>query len=1169
MVDVLVTTRVVKPGVYIGRINRPTPTGLTGFVRLPNYVGKGSRLRTVFNSPIRRSYLNDVAVTFPNTSPHLVALAQPALPDQNVAQLFDSNGRIVPSSKWRFLESTPGSGIFNQVLLLPEAFQIGVTYQLSYQSTSRTIRDELPFDEIREVRFIGDTENQERYEEFVHFYIPISITAPTAAATNDASAATDLGFQPAQITGTAAGPFAFAGGEILNVTINGNAHVVTFVVGATTTAASAAAQINAVISADGIAIVETGDFITIRSLSYLPGTSSVLVAAGTANAILGTTGAQFPTAAMVTATFTTAGFARRIDAGVNSLFMGVQAASTSAHLYNRRYRITLGAPVAGDIPATVDVIQDSGSSIPAVVSGAAITAAQLVGASSVGVAPQLPLHTDLETAAAALTGTKIEFTLGDGFTVTASFTDITGDTVVFILDDSAGPANVVGGEIFEVSSVGPAAIQVDSAVLNTVQHNSFSAVGSGLVTNAGTPSWGVSIGGAAAGDGLPSLRANAAFTGTHNKRYLLVCTASGGGVGARTASFAWQGWGEVGDLEHEGATRTFTIAEATGTNNNVNLGNGVLLDFAFDSGGGAGNFSVDDAFWFQANADRVYITAKDDRSYVVDVASVSATGAVNNVSVQYQTGTPEGGFDLVATTGAAGELALPGNVLLWLRNIGSQTTAANRFALNDQWTFDTVNDDVVDWSLTVRTSETIDVATQLFTDTLGVITGTAGLRYVILSNVPTSILYIMDTVTGALITTFSTFPGTPHVAFSTAPTNAITIAYEHIGLEPAPSALYNVTANIVREATLYDTPIRVLSFEEAQNLLGPSATTNDLMIAAELALEDNNAFGAYFTQAFDSDGDGVITTLDINQAIASSEDTRALTDVIVLNSFASLSSALENNEKMNDPFERGERALWVGTPVGTLIGDEDTAGTLVFLARRSLQVFGNNPAHGTRVLVANNQATKTIELTDGTQVSVTLDGSFIAAAIAARNASFDDPGETLLRKNLFGFDTMEVFTEPEELQLVAASIIWCSNQGSVDVPVFRIEESTTVDRSSDDNNEISVAINQKQFVTREVRESMDGALVGIVPPSEQAGVAIVQTFLVEKLISLVSRGIIGPYQDDSGSDRPIDPNVDVEVFRARDSRTLYHFKYFWFGRYPIKRLFGLFSVDRKFFGQQV
>ena len=1159
MPDVLVTTRVVKPGVYIGRINRPTPTGLTGFVRLPCCVGRGSRLRTVFNAPLRRSYLSDVLVPFPSTSPHLVTLAQPALNDQTIAQLFDSTGRIVPASKWRFVESTPDSGVFNQILLLPEAFDISATYTLSYQSTSRTIQDELPFDDVREIRFVGDTENQELYEEFVHYYLPVATTDPEPDLSNAFSSSTSVGFEPAQVTTTNAAPYAFVGGEVLDLDINGTNYSVTFA-STDTTAALVAAAINAVISSDGLAVESPTDFITIRLDSNDPGISAVEVNAGTANAILGLASAQFPTAPMVIAGFTSAGYVRPVSGVVSPAAMGVASTSGSAHPYNRRYRVTLGAPAAGDIPATITVIQDSGASFPEVAAGASIAASALMGPTAVGTQPQLPLHS---TNVSAGLGTDVEFTGGVGSVTTVEFTDVTGDLIEFILDDDS--SSIVGGEVFEVTGLGPASIELDSALGNTEQHASFSAVGDGVLTRTGSPSWSVSMASGAAGTGVPSLRADAVYTGTRNRRYLLVCTASAGAPGSRTASFVWQAWGEVPDLEYNGSSRTFTINEATTTNENISLGNGVLLSFDF----GTGNFTVNDAFWFQATADRLFVTAKDDRDYVIDVSAVGTSGSANTVTVQYQTGTPEGGFDLVQSVGPAGSLPLPGNVTLWLRNVGSQSTLANRFAINDQWTFSTVNEDVIDWSLTTRESEIIDIPTQLFTDTLGVITGTVGLRYIVLDNIATQVLYIRDTVTGALISSFSTFPNQPYIAFATPPTNPIEVYYEHIGREPSPSALYNVTANIVREASLYNTPQKVFSFEEAQDLLGPSATTNDLLIAAELILNDNNAFGAYFSQAYDSDGDGVISTLDINNAIEATEDVRDLTDITVLNSFASLSKSLENNEKMNDPFERGERALWVGTPIGTQIGDGNIPGTLVYLSQRTLQVFGENPAHGTRVLVGNTEATKTISLTDGTAIEVTLDGSFIAAAIAGRNASFDDPGETLLRKNLFGFDSMKTYEEPEELRLNAASIIWVSNQGTDDAPVFRIEESTTVDRSSDDNNEISVAINQKQFVTREIRDSMDSAIIGVVPPSEQAGVAIIQSFLVEKLASLVARGIIGAFQDDAGNDRPLDPNSDVEVFRAKDQRTLYNFKYFWHGRYPIKRLFGLYSVDRKFFGQSV
>lgn len=1153
MADTLVTTRVVKPGVYIGRINRVAPTGTTGFIRLPCYVGRGSRLRTVFNDPIRRSYLSDVTLAFPTAAPHIVALAQPAVNDQTISRLFRSDGIIVPNSKWQFVESTPGSGVYNEILLAPEAYDANTTYALDYQSTSRLIQDALPFSELREIRFVGDTENQELYTEYTDFFIPITITPPTAAVANAYSSAASKGFSPAEVTGTLPGPFVF-GVDTLALNVNGNPYIVPLA-GALTVAETVAA-INAVISADGVALA-SGNFVTIRSLSFDPAISAVSVTGGSAAFILGLVGAQFPTFPMVVSGYTTAGHFRKLS-GTGSPAVGVRSTSTANHGKNRRYRIAFGAPGV-TIPATVSILLDSGAAFAEVAAGGPVSASGFFGAVGSGTQPQLPFHSTVAT-----TATSIAFASPGGVS-TFAFTDITGDLVEIILDDTG--AVVTGNEIYEVTLVGPSSIDVDSAVANTAQWSSFSAVGTGVLsqTNVATVSSSTTISGALVGTGSVALRANSDYSGLSNRRYALVCTASAGGPGSRTASFAWQSWGEI-PVEYNGGTRTFSISEALGTNSNVSLGNGVILDLTF----GASNFAVDDTFFFQANANRIFVTAKDNRHYILDVAAIGTDGSGNNTATfTFQSGTPEGSFGLQAVTGAGGDFFLASNIRLRARNIGAGTTTSNRFVVGDEWTFDTVSSDVIDWSLTSRLTETIST-TQFYTDVLGVITGTVGLKYVVLQHVPTSILYIRDTVTNALLSSYSIpQPTQPYVAFTTAPTNPIEIRYEYIGAEPSPGNIYYVTANTLRPLDLYETPIKALSYDEAAQILGPSATTNDLLIMAQLALDDNNAFGAYFCQARDIDGDGVVTTVDINRAIKATEDNHTMTDVIVLNSFNSLSAALSNNEKMNDPFLRAERALWVGAPVGTRIGDTDTPGTLVYLATRTLQVSGENPAHGTRVLVGNVAGTKTITLTDGTNIKVNLDGSFIAGAFAARNAGFEDPGETLLRKNLFGFDSIDVYSEPNELQLNAASIVWVSNQGSDTTPIYRIEESTTVDRSSDDNNEISVAINQKQYVTREIRTDMDASLISIVPPSEQAGVAIIQTFLVEKLQSLVARGIIGAYQDENGNARPIDPNTDVEVFRSRDSRTLYVIKYYWYGRYPVKRIFGTYSVDRKFFGQSV
>lgn len=1268
MVDVLVTTRTTRPGVYIGRVNRAAPTGLTGYARLPCYVGKGSRLRTVFNQPIRRSYLSDVLLSFPTVSPHVVALAYPAVNDQIVARLFRSDGVMVPASKWQFVELTPGSGLYDGVLTAPEAFDVNVQYYLDYQSTSRLILDVVPFTDTREVRLVGNTENQDLYDEYVNYYVPITVSLPSANLLNAFSANADNGFSPAEVTASILTPFTYtfpAGTEVFTVVVNGVTFTHTFDIAAGLTTTEVVAIINAItgFSAEAEAIVNTapGSF-TIRSKNFDPAASFVEVSAGTANLILGTqskpaavtntTGSatyavliadhfivdinysSFEVVFAADATITVAAVVARINAfaglsveglavvnvdntftirsndmtSAGTVVIGAGAAnvalgfgavpplqdglrfpqktmaltagcarpvagssgrpatlgvkkivSTSSHNYNRRYRITLGAKTA-DIAATIEVLPDSGASLPEIIGSNAdfITGTSVFGLAATGTQPQLPIYSTFGTAEA------LNFVNGVGANTEVVFTDITGDVVTFMLDDTNTVATTT--DVYEVTLLAPSKIEIDSATANTKQHASFSAVGSSVIVQDAAPSPnGTTVTGAVAGTGTISTRADAEFVGLSNTRYALVCTVKAGSAGAFTATFVWQSWGEAEYIQ----TGTFNISEVAGTNLSQDLNDGVLISLDF----GASNFTVNDIFWFQANAARAFVTAKDDRDFILEVAAVGQDLTVttdNMVTFQYQTGTPEGGFGLKSASGSDGKLFFPGVINLRARNIGSQVSVADRFVLGDKWTWSTVCTNVLDWSLTALTTETMD-PTQVYTDSLGVITGTVGMFYVVLNAVPTfpdGLLYVRDAVTLELLSGVQHSPTQPYISFVTMPTNAIEIRYETTGAEPAPGALYYVTANTVRSIDLYNTPIRALSYDEASALLGPSATTNDLLIMAQIALDDNAATGAYFCQARDTDGDGLITNVDVAVAVEATEAEHNLTDVVVLSTFGALSAALANNEKMNDPFERGERALWVGTPVGTAIGDENTAGTLTFLARKTLQVYGSNPAHGKRVLVANNEVTKTITLTDGTQVVVTKDGSFLAGAIAALNASFSDPGETLLRKNVYGFDSINTYSEPEQLLLIGAGIIYVNNVGDATSPVFRVEESTTVDRSSDDNSEISVAINQKEYTTRVIRTQMDTGLISIVPPSEQAGVAIIQTFLVEILTGMVANGLIGPYTDDSGNARPLDPEEDVKVFRATDSKASYNFQYWWNARYPVKRLYGLFSVDRKFFGTQ-
>jgi hypothetical protein len=1073
MADILTTTRATKAGVYIGRVFRPTPAGLAAFSRVPCLVGKGNRLQTVFNQPIRRSFRNNVAIDFSPTSPHIATLSYAARNDQTVAKLYKSTGQPVPQNQWSFTESTPNAG-YNQVLIVPEVFDANADYFIDYQSTSATIRDELPFNELREIRFIGDTESQDRYVENRNYYIPITLSTTVAGVLNADTGNNhynDRDFTtPAIASGTNNGSAVLT---VLAGTFTGDySRLYTVTVTGVNTTVDASVKIT---------LLSGGNSVEAPS----PVHTSLAVPVGQV--------VNFPTpGGTSTDTFT--------DPATGDV-VTLQLADTST--------TGTGDTISGTAPTMT--LTDAGGTFTATDVGRYIT---ISGATT-------PANNGSFLIAGYTSGTVITYTNASG--VAEAFTG------------TYSIPNVSTGDVFTFAGLGPSLIEVAGEVLNTNQFSTIGAV-TETVTNASV---------------ALTIRNDASYTGTNNRNYHVQCTAAAGVSPSRTATFVWTGYGENPVTEG-----TFSISEAAETNLERTLENGIKVDLDF----GSVNFVVGDKFTFTATAARSLITAKDSRNYTLTVQSAAA----GTVSLQYVTTTPEGSFAIVPVT-TNGSLRLPGGVDLRVRNIGT-LTGQNRYVAADEWTFSTVDEEVIDWTLKTRVEETIS-STEFFTDMLGTVTEVVGATYIIIQNIPSNILYVKDAVTGDMLTA-TALTDQPIIWFINRPDNNVKVSYEYSGIEPSPGQLYYITANILRPDELYNVPVLSLTYDDASRLLGPSATNNDLLIAAEIALNDNGAPGIYTCQAKDSDSDGVISSVDINNAVLATENNNKLTDVIVLNGNTSLSTALTSNEKMNDPFERKERALWVGLPVGSTIGNTDSAGTVAFTAKRTLQVYGDNHAHGTRVLLANSRAVKTITLTDGTQTDVTLDGSFIQTAIAAKNASFTDPGSTILRQFISGFKSINVFTEPEEYQLQELSVLYVSNQGSSDAPVFRIEESVTVDTSAPDNNEISVAINQKQFVTKQVRETMENALIAVVPPSEAAGVAIVRSFLVGKLVDMIGKGLIGPYTDDSGNSRTIDPSVDVEVFRDRTDKTLYHFKYYWMGRYPIKRLFGMYSVDKRFFSQQ-
>lgn len=1129
MAGTLVATRYVPPGSYIGQLITPRPGQVSAEARLPCYIGRGSRLALGSNIPIKRSYIFAQSLTFSTIAPFVATLPFDSDADQQSARLFKTDGTEVRRDQWSF-QST-GGGSNNQVLVNTEVYDPSATYFLDYQSTSREVTDEVPVEELREIITLGNQVDKPQYLEYEHFYIETAVTngSPDPGNTNPSASFGTITADGGNTGGsdpTYASSAAFSHNytrsydvEVLTNTVGSKATgTITAVAGSLITYPTDTFQLN-----DGVNPATTFQFDNGGGVTT--GNVAVPFTAGDA---VGTVASSIQTAIN----------------GVGSTLLITAQAPVGAV-------VTVDADNFGAIAnqAIVENVADVGFLVTGMGAGADRVITAEWSAQAVSPGNNAGYDTPLNAAA-----TKPTFTVTDA--TSASFTPTLEYGVVLEFDFGAtATAPFAAGDEWTFTANGPGLYEADARHGNTNQFAEIDAP----VADAGNTG--------VAGTGL-SLDTTAAFTGTYNARYQLEVTAiTNTAPGTRDVTFVW---GEAGD--YVGINGTFTADEASTSTLTQTLSKGVVIDIDYPTG--AGNFAVGDVFTIAARAPQQLYQAKDSRTYTMTTtAATNASAGEGFVQGTFTADTPEGGFGTFEATGndkvttdpdfEDGHFVLPDNVLMAARNLFFDgLTAGNQHAASDAHTFAATQAGTINWSLTERTDETVE-ADGILTDVNGTVTGTANTPYVILSQTPLQVNSVV-TLVGSNPVTYTAIADSPYVTFVTDPGEAIVVNYDWRSAEPDPGQTYFLTAKFLRPPESYNTPTLILDRQDGRAALAPASLDNHLYIMNEVAW-DNGIPGLYFIQVQDPDEDGVYTDADFNEAIIASEAPRRITDIIILSQFSSLGAALNSVNRMNDPFERRERLCWVGMPIGTQIGDAQTPDTIVYTARNTLQVFGNNPAHGTRIIVGSTQATREIRLEDGSTVTATVDGSFIAGGLAALVASFQDPGETVLRKTLGGFNTMETYgdiEDPRNLTLGAAQVVFFTDQGG---SVFRIEEDETVDSFASDFRFIS-AMTQKQFVVKNIRTQVDNSLVGVVVPTAQAGVGLIKGFVVGAVSTLVSRGVVGRFQDENGNERPISPDADVVVFQDETDPSLYHFFFAFWLKTVVKRLFGLYSVNSNDFG---
>ena len=573
--------------------------------------------------------------------------------------------------------------------------------------------------------------------------------------------------------------------------------------------------------------------------------------------------------------------------------------------------------------------------------------------------------------------------------------------------------------------------------------------------------------------------------------------------------------------------------------------------------GGGNNYSVGDSFAFTALAPRKFPTALDTRTVRLSVGTVGLnTPALvdpDYVLLSYSSNTPEGGFGTIEAYGAnKGYVTLPGQIALVVRNATSLVTG-------DVFDVQFVNNNVIYWTLDKKSTEVV-TSSSVLQDRNGAITGNAGAFYVVLRNQPYAGTLTGVDASGVAFTGFTVLTGTSLVLLpikSASEITSIAFSYTHKGSEPSVGSMYYLTAQYIRPASMYNNPQVFYDRASARSFLEPVTLSNDLAIANEIAFDQAPKPNAVaFIQVRDGDDDGVFSPTDIDTAIASALGVSFITDITPVNLSNYSDKFQAYNINANDPFEKKEHLMYFGLPIGTNVGSELEEGSIVFTAKRTLQVYGASPAHGTRILVAPTMAKKKITYSDGSVVTATLDGSFVAAAICAKIAGMPDNASDILRQNIYGFDYVETFNDTTNNIIGASSTIYFRPNGT---GVYQIMEDVTVDTQASHYNLI-LAMKTKHDSVRVMRRELDNRLIGFVADTKAAGVGFVQANVLSILLGQVGSGLIAPFQDESGNVR-IPNESDVLVKQDISDPTLYHFVYGIFTRTVVKRLFGVYTVN--------
>ena len=386
-----------------------------------------------------------------------------------------------------------------------------------------------------------------------------------------------------------------------------------------------------------------------------------------------------------------------------------------------------------------------------------------------------------------------------------------------------------------------------------------------------------------------------------------------------------------------------------------------------------------------------------------------------------------------------------------------------------------------------------------------------------------------------------------------------------VGAQPNVGVIYFITYEYDRPANDYNNPKRYFSEDQMTQDLTPVSMANTLSVYGQIAF-DNGAPSIICCQVDDTNTPGYPTVNEIEAAIDALAASSTTTDVVVADTRINTQTYLINHvEVQSSPTEKNYRSGWFGMASGTLVGDKDTPDTFVYRSAVTLQVAPDSPARGRMVLIAPTGAERTITDETGRQITLTMDSTAVACAVAAKHTSFTSPAISLASKTIIGFDstTFPTYLRAERAQLASNGVMVVTNDGGN----LRILDPVTTEAGGGKMPKFMYreTASQKDNVSRLVDQIVARNLQGVVPTDLADFIFDIKVFVAGVLTSLIETGAIGPFRDENGVSRDIDLTKDVQAEQDKNDPTKFYFRYWFFLRYPALRFFGEFSVDNPFF----